>query len=1757
MKKLILLMFVAVLLVSTVNAVLVNDSHGTLLDAVDTGSTQADGFNFTVSENRVLIWISVHPLNTMKNVSLIYAESGEVIANATADADGNASFQNTSAGVIQLNTTDNGYVVLVGGAGAVNSPYYNNGGAAYPYALSKITILNRARRTDADPPVLTAYSDSLIYAVYGIYTDDVDLVPPQINFTAPTLANTTTTGNTTIFINFSIIESSLKNVTYNWNGTNFSYYDNDLILAFNFDNVSALGENRSLNNTFDISSYKNNGSCMQTGYGVLVGAFCNYTEGRHGRALSFNGTIWVNVSTLPSLGVTQTMWVKNSSDTRWFHVANVSGTQYIDGVTASGRAIPIENASGEVIIGLNYFGLIDEVRLWNKTLTQQEVYQQYIGNLNKFGIQNWTLIVNQSQNATTSLTAGTYTYQGCTADTSDNWNCTEERTVTIDIADVIEPSFSNNQTNATDTAPRYNDIIQLNLTITDDIDLDNVTFAHNQSGVFVNITTINLTGTVTSFTYIWNLSVTMGGGTLGWKVQGADSTNNINVSRVYIVHVVDSVPPQINFTAPTNSDGVTIGNNSFLVNISIVESSLKNITYNWNGTNFSYYDDSLVLMYNFDNVSSLGENDSLFADFSKYENNGTCSGTSCPIWQSSGKYNGAYNFDAIDDYILLDDEGDTFAESMCNDGCSMCVWAKPEFQNNDNWQYIFGRFDTTGAYNLYVLHGVQSATGTITMLMYGQNDTDSISLTAASGATLEAWNYICYVYDGSNTTLGNTMIYNNGVLLAKSPTQIQVNSTYWALGDEDFLLGTTDDSGNKDRFNGTMDEVRIWGRELNSDEIYQQYIANLNKFNDTNWNLYVNQSYNATDGLTDGDYTYQGCAADSLDNWNCTEQKSITIDLPEAPTISITSPRDGDYDNINLSAVFTPNDGNSDPVSCYLYIDGILNASNNSVSLGVSTTLTSVGLVDTQSYSWKISCNDSVLQTNSTARTYNLDTINPLLDIFSPINNSFHNSNFWINVSGTDNNLGRLNYTMFLKSDGSIIQSNETNSSILSYLDLNDTLDITSVADGIYGINYTIADIHTGNPIGHLKHSKKAEGIYLVNDSNIEYNMSVYYRKQNDKITPPPTSYHYMEFNEAETKLLFGFNFTADRAEIYPLFKIITKNTDIIHYPNTDFKGHLTWGDYGTDFEGTLYVNGIERNYAVEIIRISSNEVDVKIIPETEIQNNDFVEYHSQSIFGLNIVKRELTITLDATEPAFSNNLTNTTGTTPKFNDIIQLNLTVTDTNNITQYVLAHNDSGTMTNLSVRTINAIATHTVIENVTVANLVKGDTLGWQVWAKDNTGNINVSGIYILQVQNTVPEQPNILFPDSLNYSDIAYINYSATDVDGDSLTYEIYINATLNTTMTDDNLTDWNASDGFYNLTVTANDGTDSSINSSTVSFYLDSIAPTITNLVNATTDDGTSVFFTNDNIYFNATITDSFVGIRTVILSWNDSNNVWANETATANGNDYSFTQSSSNLASAADKWLAWRYFANDSAGNMQAGTIVNYLVSTLPSTTTSESPAGSLGGSAGARGGGCDVFAQQYKTCYHPSLENGLCTIGCLDNYACTSNYVCVPLEGGVCEQKVKLWDRLKDDCISENGICEDGENPFKNKDCSLRQEVLSCKGDRCIFKEIWLLKILLISLIFMALFYKKDYQIFIIIMGIFIIINFLNPSILTQGATNTQSLVQPITNTQINNPIIIKYGGRLLPSNPLLGFAIFLYISYISLSLIFNKLFPPLKIK
>jgi len=715
---------------------------------------------------------------------------------------------------------------------------------------------------------------------------------PLIEFISPTLSNATNTTNTSIEINVSITEANLDEVKYNWNGTNFTMYNDSLVLMYNFDNLSALDENDT--HVFDISGNGNNGTvggnAVPTSFGKYNGGFEFYEDGDYVstgytdevRTLSF----WLNTndliktryiagqrvnseSTDEEEGEWSMHWENvNGNDPKklriygyttgypsnppggemltdtifqtdqWYHVAVTSNGSklkyYVNGALDSEHDWAVilggEDNTQPLYVGActqngvtsSFNGTLDEVRVWNRVLNADEVYQQYVSNLKKIDSDSWELYVNQSKNATDALDYGTYTYQTFAKNSSGDWNSTNLTTIFVK-QDIINPLIS-----------------------------------------FINST-------------------------------------------------------------PTNNSYTT--NASIELNVSITEANLDKLIYSWNGTNYTYYNDSLVLMMNFDNRSSLGENDSYVVDVSGGGNNGTASGN--PVMNlTGGKYGGGFEFDGVGDAIsVTPDASFNFTET---DDFTVSFWAKPAILN--------------GAWRGTVTKSRETATNFFGIWMSNLNQWYAGSAGPAIGvyfgtpSGVGKWDFITVVQDASSNELS---YYQNGApadLVQTTSETINWDST------GDLIIGGT---GNNEMFNGSIDEVRIWNRTLSPAEIYQQYASNLNKFNSTQWYLYVNQSQNITTSLVNGTYTSQIFATDISLNTNQTELR--TFNVGTQPNITLISPTATTYTSSTVNLQVSINE----TVDTWWYS---LNGGANTV-FTPNTTLTSLS---TGAYNLTVYVNNSL-----------------------------------------------------------------------------------------------------------------------------------------------------------------------------------------------------------------------------------------------------------------------------------------------------------------------------------------------------------------------------------------------------------------------------------------------------------------------------------------------------------------------------------------------------------------------------------------------------------------------------------------------------------------------------------------------------------------------------------------------------------------------------------------------------------------------------
>ncbi|MCK4826788.1 LamG domain-containing protein, partial [bacterium] len=306
--------------------------------------------------------------------------------------------------------------------------------------------------------------------------------------------------------------------------------------------------------------------------------------------------------------------------------------------------------------------------------------------------------------------------------------------------------------------------------------------------------------------------------------------------------------PVISFVEPTPVDGETIYDTSVEIEVSITEAALVDVTFNWDGTDYSLYDDSLVLMFNFDNVVALGEDyenhpEYGVADLSGKENHGILSATpGIPQWVA-GMYGGAFDFTG---------NGSTSGQSVLvphningsldpgSGDFAIAVWILTRDDIDGDILRKGSTNTTTEPKMWYKLEHSPSPSNNRLSLNFNTDGTDA-TVTSAAAYNDYQWHFVVAQRKGNQAEL-----WIDGVLDGSAAVSGSISNA------ADLAVGSKD-TQNDDFLNSTLDEVRIYMRSFGQDEIKELYYSNLSKYAADGWTLYVNQS-NLSDETT---YTYQ------------------------------------------------------------------------------------------------------------------------------------------------------------------------------------------------------------------------------------------------------------------------------------------------------------------------------------------------------------------------------------------------------------------------------------------------------------------------------------------------------------------------------------------------------------------------------------------------------------------------------------------------------------------------------------------------------------------------------------------------------------------------------------------------------------------------------------------------------------------------------------------------------------------------------------
>ncbi len=396
---------------------------------------------------------------------------------------------------------------------------------------------------------------------------------PLSNFINPTPPNATVTSNISFIINTSIVlqvggsDDYISEIRWNFNGTNYTIYNNSLVLMYNFDSLSVFGENPASTKTYDASLYGNNGTCTN-----FLGPCRWNTTGKYSGGLTFDGSDDYISATVTQTKTSHSLWIKNSTATNWSFVAYNGSAFFINGQTGVPSQYPINISGNSISVGINYSGsqkfngTIDEVRVWNRSLTPTEIYEQYVSNLQRFNSTQWYLYVNQSKNTTNGLDSGIYTYF-VSAKNSTAENMTDVRTITIQSADATAP-------NITITAPENNSNFNTTTVVFNASANENVSWCGLSLDYGANVT-MTLNSSLNGANYT---NSSMSQGNHNFTITCNDTSNNYGVSVRFFL-LIDTIYPTIDYGAVTQDNNTWLQKNFTFVNTTWTEANIANITF--------------------------------------------------------------------------------------------------------------------------------------------------------------------------------------------------------------------------------------------------------------------------------------------------------------------------------------------------------------------------------------------------------------------------------------------------------------------------------------------------------------------------------------------------------------------------------------------------------------------------------------------------------------------------------------------------------------------------------------------------------------------------------------------------------------------------------------------------------------------------------------------------------------------------------------------------------------------------------------------------------------------------------------------------------------------------------------------------------------------------------------------------------------------------------------------------------------------------
>lgn len=295
---------------------------------------------------------------------------------------------------------------------------------------------------------------------------------------------------------------------------------------------------------------------------------------------------------------------------------------------------------------------------------------------------------------------------------------------------------------------------------------------------------------------------------------------------------------------------------SFPANITITE-ALTNLSFDYNSTNYTIFNESLLIYLNMQNISELDENDTRVQDLSMY--NRTFIFNNSFINSSGGKYGAARRFTGNSSFGFYKNTTDF----SVNGSYTLMFWFNFNGANmtsdkslTEKWSNEFNANDNTGPGYAWAVRMTASAEPgyNYSVSFAAYNGTSSCNpdvggvgilradpqktINVANHPNTTTWRHYAAVM---NKPAGTMTIFLDGINSSQLFNACIQTATFES-GRNIVIGGRSAAAGTAQKFNGSIDEFILLNRTMSPDEIKHWYTSSLQKHSVNNYNFYINES---------------------------------------------------------------------------------------------------------------------------------------------------------------------------------------------------------------------------------------------------------------------------------------------------------------------------------------------------------------------------------------------------------------------------------------------------------------------------------------------------------------------------------------------------------------------------------------------------------------------------------------------------------------------------------------------------------------------------------------------------------------------------------------------------------------------------------------------------------------------------------------------------------------------------------------------------